>query len=56
MADRAAETNNDAACDAKPSKKPYAAPVVVHWGTFRDVTQSNNHTQSKDSKRSQGTN
>ncbi len=56
MADRTTDTNDAAsATDATPAKKPYAAPVVVHWGTFRDVTQTNRHGHRSDSRRSDGT-
>jgi hypothetical protein len=56
MADRASDTNDAAsAADILPVKKPYAAPVVVHWGNFRDVTQTNRHSHRSDSRRSDGT-
>jgi hypothetical protein len=56
MADRASDTNDAAsAADTPPVKKPYAAPVVVHWGNFRDVTQTNRHGHRSDSRRSNGT-
>jgi hypothetical protein len=55
MADRAPE-NNEAPSDATPAKKPYAAPVLLHWGTFGELTKTNNHSFNRDSSRSRGTN
>jgi hypothetical protein len=31
------------------AKRPYKAPVLVSWGTFRDITQSVGSTGSADS-------
>ncbi|MBS0537307.1 MAG: hypothetical protein JSR47_01040 [Proteobacteria bacterium] len=56
MADRATDTNAIASAADVPAKKPYVAPVVVHWGNFRDVTQTNRHSRRSDSRRSDGTN
>lgn len=56
MADRAADINATASTTDVPAKRPYVAPVVVHWGNFRDVTQTNNHARRSDSRRSDGTN
>jgi hypothetical protein len=57
MADHASETTQELSSDT-PAKKPYAAPVLLHWGTFSELTQQNNHSSTKDSGRggSRGTN
>ncbi len=56
MADRASETTQELSSDT-PAKKPYAAPVLLHWGTFSELTQQNNHSSNRDSGRgSRGTN
>jgi len=54
MADRALE-KNEAAPQDTPAKKPYAAPVLLHWGTFGELTQSNGRSSSRDSSKTQGT-
>jgi hypothetical protein len=54
MADRASEKNEAAPQDAL-AKKPYAAPVLLHWGTFSELTQTNRRSSARDSSRSQGT-
>jgi hypothetical protein len=55
MADRAPEKSEAAPQDA-PAKKPYAAPVLLQWGTFNELTQTNRHSSARDSSRTQGTN
>jgi hypothetical protein len=55
MADRAPE-NKEVPSSDMPAKKPYTAPVLLHWGTFSDLTQTNNHSSARDSSRSRGTN
>jgi hypothetical protein len=55
MADRAPETKETSNNDT-PAKKPYAAPVLLHWGTFGELTKTNNHGSGRDSSRSRGTN
>lgn len=55
MADHATDTNAIASTVDVPAKKPYTAPVVMHWGNFRDVTQTNRHSRRSDSRRSSGT-
>jgi hypothetical protein len=47
MADRTPETKETPADDT-PAKKPYAAPVLLHWGTFSELTQQNSHSSNKD--------
>jgi hypothetical protein len=50
MADRASETTQELSSE-KPVKKPYEAPVLLHWGTFSELTQQNNHGSNRDSGR-----
>jgi hypothetical protein len=33
------------------AKKPYIAPVIQHWGTFKDVTQANGWSGNSDGGR-----
>lgn len=54
MADRAPENKEDPSNDT-PARKPYTAPVLLHWGTFSELTKQNNHSSSKDSSKSRGT-
>ena len=35
-----AEEQDDSSVDETVLKKPYAPPVLVEWGTLRDITQS----------------
>jgi hypothetical protein len=56
MADRASETTQELSRDT-PAKKPYAAPVLLHWGTFSELTQTNGRSNQRDGRGSQrGTN
>ncbi|CAN5868049.1 hypothetical protein BH11PSE3_BH11PSE3_08140 [soil metagenome] len=32
--------STDRSSEQTPAKQPYAAPVLVTWGTLRDITQS----------------
>lgn len=34
------EEQDDSSVDEAALKKPYAPPVLVEWGTLRDITQS----------------
>ena len=43
-------TKDDAPSAAPAQKKPYQAPVLIQWGTLRDITQ----TSGKTSKSSDG--
>jgi hypothetical protein len=36
----ARSTKEDSPHDPSSAKKPYVAPVLVQWGTLRDMTQS----------------
>jgi len=54
MADRATDKKED--ITPAPAKRPYAEPVLLRWGSFNDLTQSNNHSSNRDSSRSRGTN
>ncbi len=56
MADRATDKNEDIASKPEPAKRPYAEPVLLRWGSFNDLTQTNNRSNSRDSSRSRGTN
>jgi hypothetical protein len=47
MADRAPE-NKEVPSSDMPTKKPYAAPVLLHWGTFGELTQTNGRSNQKD--------
>ncbi len=49
MADRTTSTE-DTASGAQVAKKPYTAPVLLQWGNFQDVTQTNNHSSATDSR------
>jgi hypothetical protein len=49
MSDRAIETD-DTAADSQPSKKKYTAPVLLHWGTFQELTQYNGRGNQTDGR------
>jgi hypothetical protein len=34
------EEQDDSSADEAVLKKPYAPPILVEWGTLRDITQS----------------
>lgn len=56
MADSAADKKEDTASTPEPVKRPYAEPVLLRWGSFNDLTQTNGRSSARDSSRSHGTN
>lgn len=44
----AQSTKNDFPKDPSSAKKPYVAPVLVQWGTLRDMTQSAGKSKGPD--------
>ena len=45
MVDRPTDEKNEG---ASPSKKPYSAPVLLEWGTLRDITLNVGHSGNSD--------
>lgn len=44
----AQSTKEDSARDPSSAKKQYVAPVLVQWGTLRDMTQSAGKSKGPD--------
>jgi len=40
--------------DSSPAKKPYTAPMLVRWGTLRDLTLSAGNTGGDDNGKKGG--
>jgi hypothetical protein len=52
MVDRPVKDKDSEAPSASvPPKKPYTAPVLQHWGTFKDVTRTNGQSGNSDGGR-----